>query len=156
MAKKKKSKQIPLIISAAVLACVAIVAVVVGGESGNTKNTNLGTVIGEGECLEIHTAEVGETASFYPIEVDGTIMEVLAIRDSEGKIRTAFNTCESCYGSGKGYYVASGNMLVCQNCGFRFTADQVEVEENGGCNPYPIFEDSKVVTDDLIRIPYEF
>lgn len=29
-------------------------------------------------------------------------------------IRTAFNTCQVCYSSGKGYYVQSGNVLVCQ------------------------------------------
>lgn len=35
-------------------------------------------------------------------------------------IRTAFNTCQVCYSSGRGYYVQEGNVLVCQNCGNRF------------------------------------
>ena len=87
-------------------------------------------------------------------EVDGTQMEVLTVRDSAGVIRTAYNTCQICYDSGRGYYVQSGSVLVCQNCGNRFTADQVEVQ-SGGCNPWPIFPQSKTVTDEAVCISYD-
>lgn len=30
--------------------------------------------------------------TFYAVDVDGTEMEVMAVRDSSGNIRTAFNT----------------------------------------------------------------
>ncbi|MGN0341648.1 MAG: DUF2318 domain-containing protein [Roseburia sp.] len=112
-------------------------------------------IIGEGENLVIPISDISSTASFYPVEVDGTRMEVLAVADSEGNIRTAFNTCQVCYGSGRGYYVQDGNALVCQNCGNRFTMDQVEVQ-SGGCNPWPIFPENKTVTDDTIEISYDF
>lgn len=91
----------------------------------------------------------------YPVEVDGTQMEVLAVTDSEGNIRTAFNTCQICYSSGRGYYVQKGNELVCQNCGNRFTVDQIEIQ-SGGCNPWPIFEENKTVSEDHIDISYSF
>lgn len=99
--------------------------------------------------------DITTEASFYPVKVDGTEMEVIAVRDSEGKIRTAFNTCQICYDSGRGYYIQQGDALVCQNCGNHFTVDQVEIE-SGGCNPWPIFEDDKTITEDSIKISYDF
>ena len=92
---------------------------------------------------------------FYPVEVDGTEMEVIAGKDSQGKIRTAFNTCQVCYDSGNGYYRQLGEELVCQNCGNSFTMDVVG-ETGGGCNPVPILEENRTVTDSEIQISYEF
>lgn len=112
-------------------------------------------VIAQGDSLIIPISDISSTVAFYPIEVDGTRMEVLAAADSEGNIRTAFNTCQICYGSGRGHYVQEGNTLVCQNCGNRFTVDQVEIQ-SGGCNPWPIFPENKTVTDNTIEISYDF
>ena len=44
-------------------------------------------------------------------------MEIVAVKALDGSIRTAFNTCQVCYNSGRGYYQQEGNELVCQNCG---------------------------------------
>lgn len=111
--------------------------------------------IAQGENLIIPISEVSETVQFYPVSVDGTDMEILAVKDSGGTVRTAFNTCRICFDSGRGYYKQVGNTLVCQNCGNRFTFDQIEVEISG-CNPYPIFSSDKTVTDDSILISYDF
>lgn len=113
------------------------------------------TPLAAGEALVIPVSEVTETARFYPVEVDGTIMEVLAVKAPDGSIRTAFNTCEVCFDSGAGYYTQQGDELVCANCGNRFATDHVEIEA-GGCNPWPIFASDKTVTDDTITIGYEF
>ena len=64
--------------------------------------------IEKGDSLVIKTDDLSEDAAFYPIEVDGTEMEVIAVKDSEGNIRTAFNTCQICYDSGNGYYKQEG------------------------------------------------
>ena len=82
-------------------------------------------------------------------------MEVMAVRDSSGNIRTAFNTCQVCYSSGRGYYQQEGNDLVCQNCGNSFTTDQVGLE-SGGCNPVPIMDNDRKITDTSITISYDF
>lgn len=82
-------------------------------------------------------------------------MEIIAVRGNDGTIRTAFNTCQICYGSGRGYYKQEGNTFVCQNCGNQFTVDDIEVEA-GGCNPWPIFEEDKTTTDEAIEISYDF
>lgn len=107
-----------------------------------------------GVSLAIPLSSITRNASFYPVNVDGTEMEVLAIRTESGEIRTAFNTCQTCYDSGKGYYAAEGEELVCQNCGFRFTADRVGVVGDGGCNPWPIPTSERTETEDSLLIPY--
>ena len=119
------------------------------------RDVNEAVTIAPGESLVIPTANIFTDASFFPVEVDGTAMEVVAVRDSAGNIRTAFNTCQVCYDSGRGYYVQSGDYLICQNCGNRFAMDQVEIE-SGGCNPWPIFDENKTETEDEISISYDF
>ncbi|GHU74255.1 hypothetical protein AGMMS49992_15170 [Clostridia bacterium] len=105
--------------------------------------------------LVIPINEITTTATFYPVEVGGTKLEVIAVRAPDGSVRTAFNTCQVCYDSGRGYYKQVGNVLVCQNCGNRFNMSQVEVV-SGGCNPVPIFPENKIVTDETITISNEF
>jgi uncharacterized membrane protein len=112
------------------------------------------TADGNGDIV-IQKSDVSSKARFYPVEVDGTKMEVIAVKAPDGTIRTAFNTCQVCYSSGKGYYKQKGNVLECQNCGNRFGMDDVEVTK-GGCNPVPITERDKTVTDTSITISKEF
>lgn len=105
--------------------------------------------------LVIPLADITETASFYPVVVDGTQLEVLAVKASDGTIRTAFNTCQVCYSSGRGYYQQEGDVLICQNCGNQFHMDEVEVTR-GGCNPVPVGDENKTVTDTSITIPLKY
>lgn len=104
--------------------------------------------------LVINIKDISETAKFYPTEVDGVKMEVLAVKAPDGSIRTALNTCQVCYDSGRGYYVQEGDVLVCQNCGNRFRTSDVE-KVKGGCNPVPIMPEYKVVDENTITIPAE-
>lgn len=108
------------------------------------------------EDLVIPVSEITEAAKFYPVTVEGTDMEVFAVKDSKGGIRTAFNTCQSCYTSGNGRYELEGTDLVCQNCGFHFTADEIGTHANGGCSPWAILDADKTVTDTEITISYDF
>ena len=100
-------------------------------------------------AIEINKSEISNKVKFYPYESNGIKMEVLALKANDGTIRTALNTCQVCYSSGKGYYVQEGNELVCQNCGNRFSADMVG-KAKGGCNPVPISDTSKA--DDGTKI----
>lgn len=121
------------------------------------KNANTAAVqeVATGQSLVIPQSELSETARFYPVSVDGVDMEVLAVKAPDGTVRTAFNTCEVCYDSGRGYYLQDGSELVCQNCQNRFSTASIEVA-GSGCNPYPIFNQSKVVSDQSIEIPYDY
>lgn len=105
--------------------------------------------------IEINKSEITNKAKFYPYEVDGTKMEILVLKAKDGTIRTAFNTCQVCYNSGKGYYVQEGNDLVCQNCGNKFSSNMVE-KTKGGCNPVPIMDTNKIDDGNKIIIDKNF
>ena len=112
------------------------------------------TSIKKGGYLAIPIAGLSQTASFYKADLDGTEVELVALKDSKGNLRTAFNACQVCYSSGRGYYRQEGEYLVCQNCGNSFTIDQVGIA-SGGCNPWPILDSDRTVTDDEIQISYD-
>ncbi len=160
MSAKKKKNSLLLPMTALALAAAAGAAYFGLGRTGLEPGTSADTAvavqrIGQGESLVITLKDLSNQASFFPIEVDGMKMEVLAVKDSSGRARTAFNTCQVCYGSGRGVYTQQGNTLVCGNCGNRFSVDQVEVEA-GGCNPFPIFPEYKTQTAESIRIGYDY
>lgn len=92
--------------------------------------------------VKIKIADVTKIVKFYPVMIDDTKMEVMAVRANDGIIRLAFDACQVCSDSGKGHYVQEGEYLVCQNCGTKFSIDQVGAVR-GGCNPAPILGDDK-------------
>jgi uncharacterized membrane protein len=106
--------------------------------------------------LVIPTAEITGNAIFYPVDIQGIRMEVIAVRAPDGTIRTAFNTCEVCYASGRGFYKQQGTVLVCQNCGNRFRMSQIGVSSRRGCNPVPILAANKTETPGGITISRDF
>lgn len=150
-ANSKKSKEKIIIILGLALALVASVVLYMifgNSEGGDTTTSSSGD-------LKIPISEVTEKAKFYPYTVDGTKMEVVALKASDGTIRTALNTCQVCNNSGRGYYKQEGDVLVCQNCGNRFQADQVELIK-GGCNPVPIMKENKTEDGTNITISQDF
>lgn len=145
-AEEKRKFMLPATAALVLLVALALLITPQGGKKETFSET---------DSLTIPLSSVSQNASFYPIVVNGTEMEVLAIRTASGEIRTAFNTCQSCYTSGHGYYVADGTELICQNCGFHFTAEEVGLEGHGGCNPWPIPVSERTETEDSILISYE-
>lgn len=106
-------------------------------------------------AVKIPKAEVTSQAKFYPYKIDNITMEVIAVKASDGSIRTALNTCQVCFDSGKGYYVQTGEYLVCQNCKNKFHIDQVE-KVKGGCNPVPVLQEDKTDLGDSIAVSKDF
>ena len=149
------------VVPAAIVSVFAVLlagGVLLAGSFSGGKGSDAGEVLGPAPAdqdLVIPVGELSTDARFYPIDIDGTRLEVVAVKASDNTIRTAFNTCQVCYDSGAGYYVQQGDDLVCQNCGNRFAMSQVEVE-SGGCNPWPIFDENKTVTEDAITISYDY
>lgn len=109
-----------------------------------------GKILPNGD-LQIPKKEITATAKFYQYKIDGVLIEILALRAPDGTVRTALNTCQVCYASGRGWYKQEGDVLVCQNCGNRFKASQVEIIK-GGCNPVPITADLKTEDGNTITI----
>jgi uncharacterized membrane protein len=150
-----------LFISIAAIVVIAAGFFVVKGlfwqqQAKNTQpvSQNSNAVQASGDMV-IQKSSVTSTPSFYPYEMNGTKMEVIAVKASDGSIRTAFNTCQVCYSSGRGYYKLDGSTLVCQNCGNRFSADQVE-QQKGGCNPIGITNEYKTENDQSITLKKDF
>lgn len=144
-----------------VIVAIAVVAVVIASLSlfsnNEGKNTASSTksVTNENGDMVIPISGITDKASFYTYDELDSKMEVIAVKASDGTIRTAFNTCQVCYSSGRGYYVQEGDKLVCQNCGNTFGMDEVEVTK-GGCNPVPIYDEQTKTDKDSITIPKEF
>lgn len=118
-----------------------------------SKSNNTPTNVNE--AIKILKSEVSSTVKFYPYTLDGTNMEIIAVKATDGTIRTALNTCQVCFDSGRGYYKQVGDYLVCQNCGNRFHIDQIE-KIKGGCNPVPILEADKKDMGNYIAISKDF
>ena len=109
---------------------------------------------GSGDIV-IKKDEVTDQAKFISYTAGDVEMEVIAVRASDDTIRTAFNTCQVCFDSGRGYYKQVGDRLVCQNCGNQFKISQIEKQKNG-CNPVPILEDNKKDDGNTITITANF
>lgn len=76
-------------------------------------------------------------ARFYSHQApDGITVKYFIVKSSDGVVRAAFDACDVCWRAGKGYS-QSGDYMVCNNCGRRFTTAQVN-EVKGGCNPAPL------------------
>jgi uncharacterized membrane protein len=105
--------------------------------------------------LVIVKNKITPKAVFFPLDVDGMKMEVLAVKAPDGTIRTAFNTCQVCYRSGRAFFKQEGDVLVCQNCKQRFKTNQVGIVA-GGCNPVPISEKDKIDANGAITIKLGF
>ncbi|TCL62066.1 putative membrane protein DUF2318 [Hydrogenispora ethanolica] len=115
-----------------------------------------GVIRGEtGDELRIRKSGVTGNARYYPYDAEGTKMEVIAVKASDGTIRTAFNTCQVCFNSGRGFYTQAGNELVCNNCGNRFKIDQIE-KKKFGCNPIPILKENKREDGEYIIISGDY
>jgi len=132
-----------------------LLASVLTGCAGDNEDIGNPPVITSGGYLRIPFSSVSEIVAFFPAIVNGTLMEVVVVQASDGTIRTAFNTCENCHRSGRGYYIQEGNALICQQCQMAFELDMVGLI-SGGCQPIPIFENSRTYSNNYIEISYQF
>jgi len=89
-------------------------------------------------------------AHHYTYMHEGHPIEFFVLKSKDGIVRAAFNACDVCFDSKKGY-TQDGDYMVCNNCGRRFPADQINVV-HGGCNPSPL---TRVVEGDSLVIEVE-
>jgi len=165
-----KKNKTGYIIAASILAVIMIIGFVVftpgnGGTQAvqstplasgvNTDSTQSKAASADGSGIVIDKSKITDKATFFPYQSGNVKMEVLAVKAPDGTIRTAFNTCQVCFDSGRGYYVQEGDELVCQNCGNRFAISKVEKIKNG-CNPVPIVSENKTENDSTITIFNKF
>jgi len=86
-------------------------------------------------------------AHYYTYMHEGRPIEFFVLKSKDGVVRAAFNACDVCFLSKKGY-TQDGDYVVCNNCGRRFPADEIN-DVHGGCNPSPL---ERTVEDDTLVI----
>lgn len=119
-----------------------------GCEKVDDKNSFLTVVADSNDFVIIDTTNITTTATFVNYKVEDTIIQLIVVRGTDGKVRVAFNTCQSCSPSPNAYFVQEGEYLECQNCKNKFHINQAG-EANGGCSPalleYTINDQNQIV-----------
>ena len=121
----------------AVTACGAESGVDSGAESNESANVDLQfitTELSDEGTILVDTSKLTEYPKFINYDAGGTIVQLIAVKASDGSSRLSLNTCQSCNPSPMAYYKEENGKLVCQNCGNTFTMDSVG-SLSGGCNP---------------------
>lgn len=136
------------------VAAIIIIGLAIFVKSGFLGGNEKSSASAGGDVI-IKKSEITETVKFYPTSAGNKRMELLAVKASDGTIRTAFNTCQVCNGSPRAYYKQEGDVLVCQNCGNQFSMDMIE-QQRGGCNPVPIYNENKTDNGENIIVSKEF
>ncbi|MCM0083578.1 DUF2318 domain-containing protein [Geomonas sp. Red32] len=73
-------------------------------------------------------------AHFYRFDDGGKAISFVVAKGSDGSYHTAFDACDTCFASKKGYE-QKGDKLECQNCRRLFAINQIGPHAVGGCNP---------------------
>jgi len=115
---------------------IGIVAVVLVGAMyiffGMSGSVVKAELVEAGDSMKLLVDGVSETAEFF--EYSG--IEFFVVRAAGGSVKTAFNACDVCYRSRKGYR-QEGDDMVCNNCGnhYRISGLGTQNLKGGGCWP---------------------
>jgi uncharacterized membrane protein len=146
---KKKSRLPVLLVSGLAILVIAAAAFFMNRNNGGATVAAVSS-----------NTDASATSITYPVELfadgkarhfrykvdDSITIQYFILKSSDGIIRAAFDACDVCWPSGKGYQ-QSGDVMVCRNCGRKFASVLVN-EVKGGCNPAPLnrkIADGKVV-----------
>lgn len=109
---------------------------VAGGKSGPVGPAAESTAAA-GEVVRIPLSELADgQAHFYRRTVAGKELGFFLIKENDGTIRSAFDTCDACYAAKKGYR-QEGTQMICNNCNQAFPVAKIGLV-SGGCNPVPL------------------
>ena len=119
-----------------VLAVVVIAALMAGAVS--VFAFSLGKyekVKATGGVVSVPIAKLADgKARFYKFEDGGKEITFFVAKAADGSIKTAFDACDSCFKSKKGYE-QQGDKMNCKNCNQKFAINRLGPNATGGCNP---------------------
>jgi len=135
-------------LSAALLIMLIAVLAIFASGCGREKNAPMEKIVlsEDGQVQFPLSLFADGKARHYVYEDDGIAVKFFILKSSDGIIRTAFDACDVCWRSGKGY-VQQDDFMICRNCGMSFRSTGINVLR-GGCNPAPLF--SEIVDEELI------
>ena len=117
-----------------------------GTTTGNaTQTVNLAA---EGST-DIPLSEITEEAKWYEYDANRKKIKFFAVKASDGSIKTAFDACDVCYGSKKGYR-QEGNQMVCNNCGNKYPIDGLGTENKAGGGCWPGYLPNEIQGESLV------
>jgi uncharacterized membrane protein len=73
-------------------------------------------------------------ARFYKFTDGRPEIAFFAVKASDGSYKAAFDACDACYKSRKGYE-QQGDKMNCKNCNQKFAIGRLGPNATGGCNP---------------------
>lgn len=73
-------------------------------------------------------------AHFYKFDDGAKEIAFFAVKAADGSVKTAFDACDACYKSKKGYE-QQGDKMNCKNCNQKFAINRLGPNATGGCNP---------------------
>ena len=125
----KRVKQVALagvVMAALLVGAVSVFAFSLG--KYETVKANNGTIT-------VAVAKLADgKARFYKFEDGGKEITFFAVKLADGSVKTAFDACDACYKSKKGYE-QQGDKMNCKNCNQKFAINRLGPNATGGCNP---------------------
>jgi len=128
---------------------IVILGIIVAGFFVNkqmTGNVITGSVIGdsvsgdsqiiEADIVKIQLSQISTKAEWHEYESNGVNVKYFTVKDDKGNVKTAFDACDVCYRSKKGYR-QQGKDMVCNNCGNHYAISGLGTKnlKGGGCWP---------------------
>lgn len=87
--------------------------------------------------IHLAIADIDDGSAHYFVYANkGQAIKFFVVKSQDGVIRAAFDACDVCFHSKKGYS-QEGDFMVCNNCGRKFHSNRINIVE-GGCNPAPL------------------
>lgn len=85
--------------------------------------------------VSIQLAKISDgKAHFYKFSDGNKEIAFFVVKAADGSIKTAFDACDACFRSKKGYEQKKDKMN-CNNCNQKFAINRLGPNASGGCNP---------------------
>ncbi len=137
-----------------VLVLLFFLIVFSGCTSGNPEENSTGQITlsndsgGSSDKISIPVSDISTNAKWFEYESDGAVIRFFAVKAGDGSIKTAFDACDVCFSSKKGYS-QDGSVMVCNNCGNKYPIDGLGTENKQGGGCWPGYLPNTIVGDKL-------
>ncbi|MEJ2421745.1 MAG: Fe-S-containing protein [Acidobacteriota bacterium] len=133
-ARLKKDRRYRLAAAAASLLLISLVGVVYAREIRPRNLPEPQPVVQRGDAVVVPLSDLADKKlHHYGYPIDGRLIQFLAMKLPDGRIKAALNACKICGPVG---YVQDGQNLECLNCDSEINTDTLGTP--GGCNPIPL------------------
>ena len=104
------------------------------------RNVQYRSVTAENGQVKVALSQLqGSEAAYFVYNAGGKGIKFFVLKASDGSVRAALDSCNSCYHAKLGYR-QDGDTMVCNNCGMGFRSTDVG-HISRGCSPIPLQND---------------